>query len=67
MEILKKIIYFLLLPIIVPIALFVNLTYEWWMSIYLSRKILFFLLSPVYVPLTLLMWGIFPWWADLAA
>jgi hypothetical protein len=61
----KRFLFFLFLPIMVPLALFVNATYDWWVK--LSRKrVLFFLLLPIYGPLSLFLYYAFDPWAKLA-
>jgi hypothetical protein len=53
------------MPIMVPTALFVNGTYEWWVKLG-NKSILFFLLMPFYAPLALIMFHGFEPWVKLA-
>jgi hypothetical protein len=62
----QRFIFFLLMPIFVPIALFFQLTYTWWVGLRTSGRILFFILLPIYAPLALFMNWLFPVWTDLA-
>lgn len=61
----KMFLFFLLMPIFVPIALFFQLTYPKWESMDRKRGI-FFLLLPIYAPLGVFMFYVFPLWAKLA-
>ena len=54
------------MPIFVPIALFFQLTYNWWVGLRTSGRILFFILLPIYAPLALFMNWLFPKWTELA-
>ncbi len=70
MDLLKKLFFFLLMPIMVPLALFSNATHEPWENLASEQsglgKIIFFILFPVYVPLALFLnWG-FDKWVGLA-
>jgi hypothetical protein len=62
----KKFFFILFMPIMVPIAVFVNATYDWWTELGNRNRFLFILLAPVYAPLGLFMWGLFDHWAKLA-
>ncbi len=63
-----KVFFFLLMPIIVPLALFHQVTYEWWMSYSEKpgKRYVFFLLAPIYVPGALFLNLTFDAWASLA-
>ncbi|MDQ3014660.1 MAG: hypothetical protein M3Q73_02260 [bacterium] len=61
----KMFLFFLLMPVFVPIALFFQLTYASWEG--LDRKrVIFFLLLPIYAPLGVFMFYVFPWWTKLS-
>jgi hypothetical protein len=66
MEFLKKLIFFLLMPIVLPITLFLNATFDWWVGLGKTNKFLFILLAPIYGPLGLIWLGAFGWWVSLA-
>jgi hypothetical protein len=61
----QKFFFFLLMPIFVPIALFFQLTYDWWVK-QRNNRVLFFILLPIYAPLGLMMFKAFPWWVKLS-
>jgi hypothetical protein len=61
----KRLVFFLLMPIMVPIAVFMNMTFDWWVKL-TNRRLLFFLLAPLYVPLALFLNWTFDPWAKLA-
>jgi hypothetical protein len=63
---LNRIIFFLLMPIMVPIALFFQITYEWWMSYSdkSGKRYIFFILAPIYVPGALFLNYAFDFWVS---
>jgi hypothetical protein len=64
----KRILFFILMPIYGPLALFSHLTYPWWLELNkgnFGKKTLFFILMPIYGPITLFLHLTYEWWADL--
>jgi hypothetical protein len=69
MDLVKKLFFFLLMPIFVPLALFLNLTFDWWAGLgdgNPMRKLLFIILLPIYGPLALIFNLAFDAWVALA-
>lgn len=63
----NKILFFVLMPIYGPLALFSNLTYAWWQEQKKSgilRKILFVILAPIYGPIIFFLWLTYDWWTE---
>ncbi|MDQ3076741.1 MAG: hypothetical protein M3Q63_01665 [bacterium] len=71
MDLTKKLFFFLLMPLMVPLALFSNATHELWENLSEEQsgfgKILFFILFPIYVPLALFLNWSFELWVGLAS
>ena len=64
----NKILFFILLPIILPLSLFSFTTHNWWVGLSSKRGlglILFYVLMPIYAPLAVLMNWAFSWWSKL--
>jgi uncharacterized membrane protein len=58
--------FFFLMPIVIPIALFLHYTYKWWTDYADKNRVIFVLLGIIYVPLSLIMAASFDGWSGLA-
>jgi hypothetical protein len=65
MGIIKKIFFFILLPLYLPLSLLINSTYDWWMKQAEDNKIVYFILAPLYGPGALFLLWSFDWWIKL--
>jgi hypothetical protein len=65
-EILKKLLFFFLMPLYLPLSLLINSTYEWWAGKREENKLIFFLLAIIYIPGSLFLLWTFEWWVKLS-
>lgn len=62
----RRILFILMIPLMVPVTVFLAATYDWWAELSDKNKILFFALMPIYGPLALINFELFEWWSKLA-
>jgi hypothetical protein len=66
MVFLKKTVFFLLMPLYVPLALLINSTYGWWETKGKKNSFIFYILAPLYAPAAWFLWWSFDWWVKLS-
>jgi hypothetical protein len=66
----KKLLFFILMPIYLPISLLFNATFDWWVDLPNNgNRLLFVILLPIYAPIALILNSPFlgfDWWVGLA-